>query len=95
MTAPALSAGVRTERNFTMSSMEQMVETSSECVGWVRTRWAGLARRFGNDDGAGLVEYALLTALIALVCISALVYFQQQVTNKLSTASTSVVNAGS
>ncbi len=37
-------------------------------------RWAPDRRKFG-DLGASLVEYALLLALIALVCISALVYF--------------------
>ncbi len=50
------------------------------------------ACRFG-DVGASLVEYALLVALIALVCVSALVYFQSQVTSSF-TRSASQIQAG-
>ena len=35
----------------------------------VRTSADGAGRRFRGDAGAGLVEYALLVALIAVVCI--------------------------
>jgi len=34
-----------------------------------------LRRRLGDERGAGLVEYTLLVALIALVCIGALAFF--------------------
>ena len=50
--------------------------------------------RCRSDAGVALVEYALLTALIALVAVGAIMYFQQATTSKLSTASTSIINAG-
>jgi Flp pilus assembly pilin Flp len=52
------------------------------------------ARRLQGDAGAGLVEYALLTALIAVVCITALRYFQVETTESLSRSSSAIVNAG-
>jgi Flp pilus assembly pilin Flp len=54
--------------------------------------WApgGGARRFGGDDGASLVEYALLVALIAVVCISALTYFQQETSQSLSESASAI-----
>jgi len=48
-----------------------------------------------GDEGSSLVEYALLVSLIALVCVGALVYFQQSTTNTLSKAAYSVGSAGS
>ena len=33
---------------------------------------AFLARRFSNEEGQGLVEYALILAFIAIVCVAAL-----------------------
>jgi Flp pilus assembly pilin Flp len=53
------------------------------------------ARRFGGDEGASLVEYALLVSLIAVVCISAITYFQQETSNSLSRSASSIGNAGS
>jgi len=47
-----------------------------------------------GERGAGLVEYALLVALIALVCATALGYFQDETANKLSEASSAIVGAG-
>jgi Flp pilus assembly pilin Flp len=52
-----------------------------------RPRWKG-------DDGASLIEYALLVALIAFICVSALVYFQQATSTSLSKSSSSLTNAG-
>ena len=44
-----------------------------------------LRARFGRDDlGASLVEYALLLALIALVCIGAMQLLGNDVTTRLS-----------
>jgi Flp pilus assembly pilin Flp len=51
-------------------------------------------RRFGGDQGASLVEYALLVSLIAVVCISALTYFQQETSQSLSRSSSAIGNAG-
>ena len=36
---------------------------------------SGTPRRFHGDQGASLVEYALLVALIAVVCIGAVTAF--------------------
>ncbi len=45
-------------------------------------------RRFlpTEERGASLVEYALLVALIALVCVSALTVFGQNVSEPISSA---------
>lgn len=51
------------------------------------------ARRFGGDQGASLVEYALLVSLIAVVCISALTYFQQETSQSLSRSASSIGGA--
>ena len=51
-------------------------------------------QRMTGDAGASLVEYALLVSLIALVCFSALMYFQKATSDKLSMAATSIANAG-
>ena len=44
-----------------------------------------LRARFGRDeDGASLVEYALLVALIAIVCILAITFLGQRASTKFS-----------
>ena len=43
-----------------------------------------LRARGGEDRGASLVEYALLLALIAVVCIAALVFLGSQADEKFS-----------
>ena len=43
-----------------------------------------LARFERDDDGQGLAEYALILALIAIVCIVALLFMGGQVSDKLS-----------
>ncbi|MGI8686411.1 MAG: Flp family type IVb pilin [Acidimicrobiales bacterium] len=40
--------------------------------------------RIRNERGASLVEYALLLALIAIVCIGAITLIGQTASNKLS-----------
>lgn len=42
--------------------------------------------RLSGDQGASLVEYALLVALITLVCVSSVRFFQGAVSSKLSCA---------
>lgn len=51
-------------------------------------------RRFQGDDGAGLVEYALLVSLIVLVCASAVGYFQEETTNSFDSSASAVRDAG-
>ena len=49
------------------------------------------ALRFARDeDGATLVEYALLIALIAVVCIGAVTLIGTHVNTKLNSAATSL-----
>jgi pilus assembly protein Flp/PilA len=43
-----------------------------------------LRARFNEDRGASLVEYALLLALIAVVCIAALIFLGNQADEKFS-----------
>jgi pilus assembly protein Flp/PilA len=43
-----------------------------------------IARFQRDDDGQGLAEYALILALIAVVCIVALLFMGGQVSDKLS-----------
>lgn len=47
-------------------------------------------QRFTGDEGASLVEYALLLALLAVVCISALTYFQKETSQSLSRSGSSI-----
>ncbi len=50
--------------------------------------------RLTGDQGASLVEYAFLLALISIVCIGAVKYFQQSVTGSLSRSASAIVTAG-
>ena len=51
---------------------------------WVRAR-------FGNSDrGASLVEYALLVALIAIVCIAAVTLLGKNASNKFRSVGNSI-----
>lgn len=55
------------------------------------TSFRSAALRFVRDeDGAALVEYALLIALIAVVCIAAVTAIGTAVSGKLTSASTSL-----
>ena len=49
-----------------------------------------VARRPRTDRGASLVEYALLVALIALVCVAAVSFFGQQTSSSFNSAATSL-----
>jgi len=53
---------------------------------WVQQAIVCLKTRFAlNQRGAGLVEYALLIGLIALVCFAAVVFFGQSTAARYST----------
>ena len=43
-----------------------------------------LVRRLKTDEGQGLAEYALILALIAVLCIVGVAFFGQQVSDTLS-----------
>jgi len=47
-----------------------------------------------GDEGVSLVEYALLVALISVICIGALRYFQGSVSSSLDSSSSAIGNAG-
>jgi len=47
-----------------------------------------------TQRGASLVEYALLAALIAMVCLVAITYFGSATGHRLSSSGSSIVNAG-
>jgi pilus assembly protein Flp/PilA len=52
-----------------------------------------LRARFGEDErGASLVEYALLVALIAVVCIAAVSFVGRSASTKFSTVGGSISN---
>jgi pilus assembly protein Flp/PilA len=46
-----------------------------------------------RDRGASLVEYALLLALLVVVCIGALTFFGSSLNASYSTSGSSIVNA--
>ncbi len=52
---------------------------------YVRARWGG-----NDETGASLVEYALLVALIAVVCILAITFLGRSTSNKLSGLSSGI-----
>ena len=54
---------------------------------WIRSR-------FGTERGAALVEYALLLALIAVVCIVALQFLGGSAAEKFSKVGNSIAGAG-
>ncbi|HEY2813093.1 MAG TPA: Flp family type IVb pilin [Acidimicrobiales bacterium] len=49
-----------------------------------------LRARFGGDDGASLVEYALLVALIAVVCIAAITLLGNNASSKFDSVGNSL-----
>ena len=51
-------------------------------------------RRMRDEGGASLVEYALLLALIAVVCVGAVSYFGSTSGNSVGNSSSRIVAAG-
>jgi Flp pilus assembly pilin Flp len=49
-----------------------------------------LVRRWSTDEGQSLAEYALILALIAVVCILGTAFFGQQVSSLLSTIGSAI-----
>ena len=69
--------------------MDVIAYWKNTCAPYLRARFAG------NEWGAALVEYALLLALIAVVCIVALSALGDQAADKFSTVGSSIAAAGS
>ena len=58
--------------------------------------WHYIQLRLSRDEeGASLVEYALLVALIAVVCIAAIALIGNSASSKLSVTGNSIANTGS
>ena len=53
-----------------------------------------LQARIDSDRGASLVEYALLVALIAVVCIAAVTFLGEQASDKFEDVGTAINQAG-
>lgn len=58
--------------------------------GWLEST---VAKARSREDGQGLVEYALIIALIAVVVIVAIVALRQQISNIFTHVSTCLQNA--
>jgi pilus assembly protein Flp/PilA len=65
----------------------------------LKTQWDVLATwvraHFANERGASLVEYALLVALIAVVCIAAVSLLGTSASTKFSRVGSAISGAGS
>ena len=57
-------------------------------------RYLACRCRVETERGASLVEYAFLVALIAVVCIAALVFFGQATSSRYSNVASQVGTAG-
>lgn len=55
---------------------------------------AWLQSRASSDRGASLVEYALLVALIAVVCILAITFLGQEASSKFESVGNAISSAG-
>ena len=64
--------------------MDIVAYWQQHCAPYIRAK-------FGRDErGASLVEYALLVALIAVICIVAIAFLGQSASNKFSVVGSSV-----
>lgn len=64
--------------------MDLIAYWQKHCVPYIRAR-------FGRDDeGASLVEYALLVALIAVVCIAAITLLGKNASSKFNSVGSSI-----
>lgn len=61
-----------------------MITSYEFLANWLRARFAD------DERGASLVEYALLVALIAVVCIAAVTILGKNASNKFSSVGTSI-----
>ena len=61
-----------------------MIQTYELFATWLRARFAD------SERGASLVEYALLVALIAVVCIAAVTVLGKSASNKFESVGTSI-----
>jgi pilus assembly protein Flp/PilA len=67
-----------------------IMETWQFCLTHLRARVGTDEHGNTNERGASLVEYALLVALIAVICIVAIAFLGQSASSKFSTVGSSV-----
>jgi Flp pilus assembly pilin Flp len=68
-----------------LSGMDLITYWQRHCAPYVRARLANRSER-----GASLVEYALLIALIAVVCVGAIAFFGSRTSQKFSSVGSRV-----
>jgi len=64
-----------------------MISYFQFCAEYLRTRYS-----HNTEQGASLVEYALLVALIAVVCLVAIAFLGHAASQRFSTVGSSVAN---
>jgi pilus assembly protein Flp/PilA len=64
-----------------------MISTYEYLATWLRAR-------FNTERGASMVEYALLVALIAVVCIAAISFLGKSASSSFSKTGSAIGNAG-
>ena len=69
------------------AEVEGMISYFQFCAEYLRTRYSHTSER-----GASLVEYALLVALIAIVCLVAIAFLGQSASQRFSNVGSSVAN---
>jgi pilus assembly protein Flp/PilA len=66
-----------------------MLTSYEYLANWLRTRFAG------NERAASMVEYALLVALIAVVCIAAITFLGGKAKSSFNSTGSAIAGAGS
>ena len=73
--------------SFTLPSSVISLTTSNSLFSRFQ---AGLSRFVREDEGATMVEYVLLVALVAVICVGAVTLLGSNVNTKLGTAATAL-----
>jgi Flp pilus assembly pilin Flp len=60
----------------------------------IHCRLTGVLRRQSGERGGSLVEYGLLVALIAVVCLTAILFFGEETSEEFSTVAKSIRDKG-
>ena len=76
---------VVTTTTISIGSNQEMITSFEFLANWLRAR-------FDDERGASLVEYALLVALIAVVCIAAITLLGTSASGKFNSVANSISN---
>jgi pilus assembly protein Flp/PilA len=74
---------VTTTTTISIGSKQEMITSFEFLANWLRAR-------FDDERGASLVEYALLVALIAVVCIAAITLLGNNASTKFNSVANSI-----